>query len=47
MENGGGGGCSQPQPLASVNNILLDLHNSSHRSQSHSIIVKYTMRNIE
>ena len=47
MENGGGGGCSQPQPSASVNNILLDLHNSLHPSQSHSIIVKYTMRNIE
>ena len=47
MENGGGGGCSQPQPSASVNNIPLDLHNSSHPSQSHSIIVKYTMRNIE
>ena len=26
------GGCYLPQPSASVDNILLDLHNSSHHS---------------
>ena len=34
------GGCYPPRPLASVENILLDLHNSSHHpTQSHSTIV--------
>ena len=35
---GGGGG--RLEPLASVNNILLDLHNSLHPTQPHSIIAK-------
>ena len=37
-EGGGGGG--RLEPLASVNNILLDLHNSLHPTQPHSIIAK-------
>ena len=32
------GGCYPPRPLASVDNTLLDLHNST---QPHSIIAKY------
>ena len=33
------GGCYPPQPSASVDNILLDLHNSSHPTLPRSIIV--------
>ena len=36
---GGGGG--RLEPLASIHNILFDLHNSSHPTQPHSIIAKY------
>ena len=32
------GECYPPRPSASVDNILLDLHNSSHPTQPHSII---------
>ena len=35
------GGCYQPWPLASVDNTLLDLQNSSYPSQPHSIIANY------
>ena len=35
------GGCYPPRPSASVLNILLDLHNSSHSTRLHSIIAKY------
>ena len=35
------GGCCPPRPSASVDNILLDLHNSSHPTQPHSVISKY------
>jgi len=32
------GGCYPPRPLAWVDNILVDLHNSSHPTQPHSIM---------
>ena len=35
------GGCYPPRPLASVDNTLLDLQNSSYPTQPHSIIAKY------
>ena len=35
------GGCYSPRSSASVDNTLLDLQNSSHPSQSHSIIAEY------
>ena len=35
------GGCYQPRPSASVDNILLDLQNSSNPTQPHSIIANY------
>ena len=35
------GGCYPPRPLASVDNILLDLQNSSYPTQPLSIIAKY------
>ena len=35
------GGCYPPQPSVSVDNILLDLQNSSYPTQPHSIIAKY------
>ena len=37
------GGCYPPRPSASVDNILLDLQNSSYPTQPHSIIAKYTL----
>ena len=36
------GGCYPPQPSASADNTLLDLHNSSYHTQPHPIIAKYT-----
>ena len=36
------GGCYPPQPSASADNTLLDLHNSSYHTQPHPIIVKYS-----
>ena len=33
------GGCYPPRPSASVDNTLLDLQNSSYRTQPHSIII--------
>ena len=36
------GGCYPPRPSAWMDNILLDLHNSSYPGQPHSIIAKYT-----
>ena len=35
------GGCYPPQPSASADNTLLDLHNSSYHTQPHPIIAKY------
>ena len=35
-------GCYPPRPLASVDNTVLDLQNSSYPTQPHSIIVNYT-----
>ena len=35
------GGCYPPWPLASVDNTLLDLQNSSYPTQPHSIIANY------
>ena len=32
------GGCYSPCPSAAVDNILLDLHNSSHPTQPHSVM---------
>ena len=40
MDDANLGGCYPPWPPSLVDNILLDLHNSSHRTQPHSIIVK-------
>ena len=37
------GGCYPPRPSASVDNTLLDLQNSSHPTQPHSIIANYFM----
>ena len=37
------GGCYPPQPSASADNTLLDLHNSSYHTQPHPIIAKYSM----
>ena len=36
------GGCYPHRPSAWMDNILLDLHNSSHPTQPHSITTKYT-----
>ena len=41
------GGCYPPRPSASVDNILLDLQNSSYPTQPHSIIAKYGTRKPE
>ena len=35
------GGCFPPQPSASADNTLLDLHNSSYHTQPRQIIAKY------
>ena len=35
------GGCYPPQPSASADNSLLDLHNSSYHTQPHPIIANY------
>ena len=35
------GGCYLPRPIASMDNTLRDLHNSSQDTQPHSLIVKY------
>ena len=35
------GGCYPPQPSASADNTLLDLHNSSYHTQPHPIIANY------
>ena len=35
------GGCYPPQPSASADNTLLDLHNSSYHTRPHPIIAKY------
>ena len=35
------GGCYPPQPSASTDNTLLDLHNSSYHTQPHPIIANY------
>ena len=37
------GGCYPPQPSASADNTLLDLHNSSYHTQPHPIIANYQM----
>ena len=34
-------GCNSPRPTASMDNTLLDLHNSSKDTQPHSLIVNY------
>ena len=34
------GGCYPPQPSASADNTLLDLHNSSYHTRPHPIIAK-------
>ena len=36
------GGCYPPQPSASADNTLLDLHNSSYHTQPHPIIANYS-----
>ena len=35
------GGCYPPQPSASADNTLRDLHNSSYHTQPHPIIANY------
>ena len=40
------GGCYPPQPSASADNTLLDLHNSSYHTQPHPIIANYKPSNI-
>ena len=37
------GGCYPPQPSASADNTLLDLHNSSYHTQPHPIIANYRL----
>ena len=37
------GGCYPPRLTASMDNTLLDLHNSSSDTQPHSLTVKYTI----
>ena len=37
------GGCYPPRPSACVDKTLLDLQNSSHPTQPHSIIAKYNI----
>ena len=37
------GGCYPPQPSASADNTLLDLHNSSYHTQPHPIIANYLL----
>ena len=37
------GGCYPPQPSASADNTLLDLHNSSYHTQPHPIIANYQL----
>ena len=41
------GGCFPPQPSASADNTLLDLHNSSYHTQPHPIIAKYFNRRLQ
>ena len=42
MKNHGDlGGCYPPKPTASMDNTLLDLHNSSYDTQPNSLIVNY------
>ena len=41
------GGCYPPQPSASADNTLLDLHNSSYHTQPHPIIANYFARRRE
>ena len=41
------GGCYPPRPSASVDNVLLDLQNSSYSTQPHSIVAKYQIVNIK
>ena len=36
-------GCYAPRPSTSVDNTLLDLHNSSYPTQPHSLTANYTM----
>ena len=38
------GGCYPPQPSASADNTLLDLHNSSYHTQPHPIIANCRVR---
>ena len=38
------GGCYPPQPSASADNTLLDLHNSSYHTQPHPIIANCCLR---
>ena len=40
------GGCYPPQPSASVDNIPLDLQNSSYPTQPHAMIAKYMVYHI-
>ena len=40
MDDANLGGCYPPWLPSLLDNILLDLHNSSHRTQPHSVIVK-------
>ena len=40
------GGCYPPQPSASADNTLLDLHNSSYHTQPHPIIALLFIQNI-
>ena len=40
------GGCYPPRPSASVDNILLDLQNSSYPTQPQSIIANYISSNV-
>ena len=39
------GGCYPPQPSASADNTLLDLHNSSYHTQPHPIIANNNNNN--
>ena len=41
------GGCYPPQPSASADNTLLDLHNSSYHTQPHPIIANYLLPTLE
>ena len=41
------GGCYPPQPSASADNTLLDLHNSSYHTQPHPIIANYSLVTVQ